>query len=230
MTFEFIPGPSLMTDMVYILSHRHPKASRTSVERAARATTAVSEAVTKLSPSHQKKLAEHSAELHGLITEIAERLDNKQVRIDLKREGPIEEMKGSGFNPSISYEEGLRRVSDYATPVKLETWAGPVASPSDLEKMYGVKRSTLHDWRKNGAVIGLLRGVRKHVFPLAQFIDGRPVEGIAQVTEVIKQPRTAWLWLTRPHPTEDGIAPIERLKFGRIAEVIDAAENDFGQS
>ena len=88
--------------------------------------------------------------------------------------------------------------------------------------------STLHDWQKRGAVIGLLKGERKHVYPLAQFIDGRPIEGMAQITKVIPNPRAAWLWLTRPHPTEDGTPPLERLKEGRIAEVAAAAERDFG--
>jgi hypothetical protein len=86
----------------------------------------------------------------------------------------------------------------------------------------------LNDWREQGAAIGLLRGVRKHVYPLAQFVDGRPAPGIAKVMKALKQPRAAWLWLSRPHPSGDGTAPIERLKTGKVGEVVAAAESDFG--
>ena len=51
---------------------------------------------------------------------------------------------------------------------------------------------------------------------------------MTRITKVIPNPRTAWLWLTSSHPTEDGTPPLERLKEGRIAEVAAAAERDFG--
>ena len=101
-------------------------------------------------------------------------------------------------------------------------------SPGKIERDFGTRRSTLHDWQKRGAVIGLLKGERKHVYPLAQFIDGRPIEGMARITKIIANPRAAWLWLIRPHPTGDKTPPLERLKQGRIAEVAAAAERDFG--
>ena len=125
-------------------------------------------------------------------------------------------------------EEGLRRSADYATPKRLEDWAGPVAGPGELQRDYGIKRSTLHAWHKRGAIVGLLKGERKHVFPLQQFIDGRPVEGMAQITRVIDNSRAAWLWLMHPHPTGDHTSPLERLKCGKVAEVMAAAERDFG--
>ncbi|WP_436285933.1 antitoxin Xre/MbcA/ParS-like domain-containing protein [Rhizobium sp. LjRoot258] len=53
-----------------------------------------------------------------------------------------------------------------------------------METRFGTKRSTLHDWQKRGAVIGLLRGERKHVFPIAQFVDGRPIEGMSEITKI----------------------------------------------
>ena len=80
---------------------------------------------------------------------------------------------------------------------------------------------------KRGAVIGLLRGERKHVFPLAQFVDGRPIEGMSDVVRVIGNPRAAWQWLIQPKPSIGG-APLERLKKGHVSQVVDAAERDFG--
>src|SRR3546814_4608081 len=70
-----------------------------------------------------------------------------------------------------------------STKAPLEEWAGPVAGSSALHNR-GIARSTLHDWQKRGQVVALLAGARKHAFPLEQFVDGRPMEGIADVVEV----------------------------------------------
>jgi len=96
----------------------------------------------------------------------------------------------------------------------------------EIEKAIGTKRSTLHDWRRRGAVIGLLKGERKHVFPLAQLVDGRPVEGMTQMMQVIRNPRVAWRWLIEPKPSI-GRSPLDRLKSGQLDEVVAAAERDF---
>ena len=79
-----------------------------------------------------------------------------------------------------------------------------MAGPGEIERDFGTKRSTLHDWQKRGAVIGLLKGERKHVYPLAQFIDGRPIEGMTRITKVVQIRAPLWLWLTSPHPTKTG--------------------------
>jgi hypothetical protein len=46
-------------------------------------------------------------------------------------------------------------------------------------------RPTLHSWQKQGSVIGLLVGVRKHALPTEQFVDGRPATGLGAIVEVI---------------------------------------------
>lgn len=48
--------------------------------------------------------------------------------------------------------------------------------------------------------MALRKGGRKHVFPLAQLVDGRPAMGISEVLAAISNPRLAWFWLTRPCP------------------------------
>jgi len=77
--------------------------------------------------------------------------------------------------------------------------------------------------------VGLLSGVRKHVFPLAQFVDGRPVAGLAPVVAAAGAARTAWLWLIEPHPSLAGQTPLDRLKAGSVAVVTSLADRDFGQ-
>lgn len=74
-------------------------------------------------------------------------------------------------------------------------------------------------WKASPA---LLKGERKHVFSLAQFVDGRPVD----VTKIIHNRRAAWQWLIQPKLSIGG-TPLDRLKAGHLDEVIDAAERDF---
>src|SRR3546814_9671996 len=87
----------------------------------------------------------------------------------------------------------------------------------------GIARSTLHDWQKRGEVIALLSGARKHAFPLEQFVDGRPVQGISDVLEVAGNPRRAWLWLVQQSPLLGEKRPIDLLKLDRRQDVADAA-------
>ncbi len=138
---------------------------------------------------------------------------------------PVESSAGRGLGARIGRDEGGRRLAAYAAPLGLEDWAGPVAGPVELELRLGIARSTLQDWRRSGAVIGLLKGSRKHVFPLAQFVDGRPVRGLADLIAIARDARTAWLWLVEPR--ERGASPLEDLSRGRIDEVLQAARDDF---
>ncbi|QKC86824.1 hypothetical protein EB232_34920 (plasmid) [Mesorhizobium sp. NZP2077] len=106
---------------------------------------------------------------------------------------------------------------------RIAEWAGPVAGSTRLESRFGIPRSTLHWWQRHNDVIAFRRGSRKHVFPLAQFIDGRPMPGIRQVLSSISDPRLAWLWLISPSPLLKGRVPIELLKEGMNTEVVASA-------
>ncbi|MER9902722.1 hypothetical protein [Mesorhizobium sp. M0130] len=107
--------------------------------------------------------------------------------------------------------------------MRIEDWAGQIAGPTHLEKHFGIPRSTLHWWQRHNDVIALRKGARKHVFPLAQFIDGRPAPGIRQVLASISNPRLAWLWLIRPSPLLNSRVPIEMLRKDLTIEVASAA-------
>ncbi|MEI8718778.1 MULTISPECIES: antitoxin Xre/MbcA/ParS toxin-binding domain-containing protein [unclassified Mesorhizobium] len=108
---------------------------------------------------------------------------------------------------------------------RIEDWAGTVAGPTYLKVHFGIPRSTLHWWQRHNDVVALRKGARKHVFPLAQFVDGRPAPGIRQVLSLIANPRAAWLWLTSPSPQLDGRTPIELLRQELAAEVLRAARD-----
>lgn len=105
----------------------------------------------------------------------------------------------------------------------IEDWAGEVAGSTYLEERLRIPRSTLHRWQRRGEVVALRKGGRKHVFPLAQFIDGRPVPGISEVLSAIANPRLAWFWLSRPSPELNGRVPIEMLRDDMVEDVVRAA-------
>lgn len=107
----------------------------------------------------------------------------------------------------------------------IEDWAGEVAGSTYLEEKLRIPRSTLHRWQRRNEVIALRKGGRKHVFPLAQFVDGRPALGISEVLSLIPNPRLAWFWLARPSQDLDGRSPIEMLKHDMVREVVMAARD-----
>jgi len=134
---------------------------------------------------------------------------------------------GTGFGPLIDSAEGRKRLAARAVTLPIEQWAGEVAGSTQLQRELGIQRSTLHEWQRRGEVIGLLRGTRNHVFPVEQFIDGRPLKGIGQVLAAARSPRVAWLWLVTANPQLDDRRPIDLLKEDRVDEVADAAREAF---
>ncbi|MGX5850594.1 antitoxin Xre/MbcA/ParS-like domain-containing protein [Mesorhizobium sp. PL10] len=153
--------------------------------------------------------------VHRLATEAARRFDES-----------VREMA-----PLTTRTEGAHQCADskardqQRNSTRIEDWAGQVAGPTYLEEHFGIPRSTLHWWQRHNDVIALRKGARKHVFPLAQFVDGRPAPGIRQVLSFIANPRLAWLWLIRPSPLLDGRIPIEMLRQDLAEEVVLAARD-----
>ncbi|UCI32066.1 hypothetical protein [Mesorhizobium sp. B4-1-4] len=105
----------------------------------------------------------------------------------------------------------------------MQSWAGEVAGQTFIEDKLSIPRSTLHLWKRRNEVIALPKSRRTHVFPLAQFVDGRPVDGISQVLAKMQNPRSAWLWLIHPCALLDGKVPLDLLKQNRAAQVENAA-------
>jgi hypothetical protein len=62
---------------------------------------------------------------------------------------------------------------------------------------------------------------------LDQFVDARPMQGIADVAKIASDERAAWLWLRQPHGRFDMRLPLDLLKAGQREEVVRAAERDF---
>jgi hypothetical protein len=222
----------LVGDVVGLFVKSNPQTPRAMTEAAARVTAALGVAATKLNPKLQRELVAHKDELPDLIASVAAMLRTGRQSRNTRREqtsAQAELNEGQGLGEQLDAVEATRRLDAYASPGRLTVWAGEVAGPAELERSYGVRRSTLHDWQKRHAVIGLLSGIRKHVFPVAQFVDGRPIEGLSQIVATAGSRRTAWLWLIEPHPSLRGQRPLDRLKAGDLTSVIVLADSDFGQ-
>ncbi|AAK91008.1 hypothetical protein HGO34_23090 [Agrobacterium vitis] len=222
-------NPAAVADVLKVLARHNPGLSKPALAATGKVMAVVSAVAARLSVEQQHRIADDETELAHIVEAAVAELAAKpgHVLAEVSVEKPVEVSRGAGLGQSVDMEEGRRRLDEFATPTRIEDWAGPVAGPGDIEKKFGTKRSTLHDWHKRGAVVGLLKGERKHVFPLAQFVDGRPVEGMPQVTKIIRNPRVAWQWLIQPKPSIGG-TPLDNLKMGNLDEVLDAAERDFG--
>lgn len=199
-----------------------------------RAQAVLGSAASVLTAEQRRLVVRYEARMPDLIGRMLAQLDEPvkaSDRIALKPKAPAEASQGGGLSEPLSLEEGRRRAHDYAlaTGGSFESWAGPTSGPVELAARLGVSRSTLHAWQAKGLAIGLINGVRKNVFPLDQFVDGKPVAGIADVLAVITEPQAAWMWLKEPSPLLGGATPLARLKRGHVAEVLRAAQTNYGQ-
>lgn len=163
--------------------------------------------------------------IEGRQTEFIARL--VEVVRDFSEAERSQVLEGEGVGHPLSEEEGGRALDQITIRTRIEDWAGPVAGASELMRAAGIARSTLHLWHKNKEVVGLLKGAKKHVFPLEQFVDGRPLRGLSDILGLVGDARVAWHWLITPSPLLDGERPIDLLKRNRVADVLEAAEIAF---
>jgi hypothetical protein len=222
------------SDVVEAIAKRNPKTSRSKIKLAGRVAAALSGVAVRMTSAEQVVLLDNKERLSQLLIEAVR---NAMGKVEPKASDVVrahiepsrrEDSAGTGLGQRIDLKEGRKRVDAYARILPIEEWAGPVLGPGDLETKLRIPRSTLNAWHHRGAVIGLLKGERKHVYPVEQFIDGRPVQGMARLSKVIADERAAWLWLRQPHGLFDDGTPLDQLKVGHIDEVIEAAERDFG--
>jgi hypothetical protein len=217
-------------DLISMFAQRNPKSSRGDLTEVGKLVAEFSATAARLSPAARKRLIARKERFKKLIVEIAAEPEPALKPLELVAKSAAETSQGAGLGKVLSLGEGRTRLAEYATPSRVEDWAGPLAGPTELERDFGVARSTLHTWQKQGAVIGLLIGVRKHAFPTEQFVDGRPVTGLAAIVEAIGDPRAAWLWLRQPNPGLAGVTPLVRLRAGSIDKVVEMARSNFADA
>lgn len=206
------------------LQARNPRARASELDSMARFVSIAVDVMSGVPAKRLLTLADKKT-LRKVLEQVAD-----QLATDEKAWGTsAEPMRGKGLGEVLSLAEGRARLAAYATPMPIEEWAGPVGGAKDIEAQFGVGRSTLSNWYKNGAVVGLLRGQRKLAYPLEQFIDGRPLEGLSDVMAAAPDPRSAWLWLRQPHGALDDETPLDLLRVGKRDQVIALAARDLSR-
>jgi hypothetical protein len=227
-----VASPKLVSpaasEMIGIFAKRNPKLNRRQVETVGKLVAEFGAAAVKLSPAARQLLVARKPKLKRLIDEILAEPDNAAEPLKLTPKS-AEVSQGAGIGPTVSKAEGRKRLAASATPEMPEAWAGQLAGPTQLERDFGIARSTLHTWQKQGVVIGVQVGIRKYAFPVEQFIDGRPVAGLKPVVEAVGETRTAWRWLREPNPGLAGATPLARLKAGGPESVLEVARSNFGR-
>lgn len=203
------------------LAHYDEAINKPTMVSVGRIAGSIASAVTLLSPKHQRAIDAIRADLPGLASKFVRALAAEAARRS--------EASAATSLPAASLADidgpvsSPRSQSDDLESMLIEDWAGRVAGSTYLEENLRIARSTLHRWQRRGEVVALRKGGRKHVFPLAQFVDGRPVAGLREVLSLIRNPRLAWLWLTRPSAQLDGRIPIDLLRQDQVDDVVLAA-------
>lgn len=156
------------------------------IEAAAFAGGSIAAAIINLSPRQRRALAPLLKNPTKLAAKIV-----KVLLVDAAQasEGTVPTQRAAA---SLEIPSELPAQRNGLASVLIEEWAGPVAGSTYLEETLRIPRSTLHRWQRRREVIALRTGGRKHVFPLAQFVDGRPVPGLREVLGYIDHPRAAW--------------------------------------
>jgi hypothetical protein len=212
-------------EMQAVLQDRNPQASVSDLRAVAVLAAQAVEFFMGLPPSERFGLIREPSQFRAALEDAAHH-SKLADRSHIESTGRLIKSRGAGLGERVTLEEGRARLEHYATPGPIERWAGPVLGAGEIEKRLGVRRSTLNAWVKRGAVIGLLRGERKLAYPLEQFVDNRPLEGLVDVLSLAPNARGAWLWLRQPNGALDGETPLESLRAGHKAAVIKAAQAD----
>jgi hypothetical protein len=114
----------------------------------------------------------------------------------------------------------------YAEETIAETagWHGELLNAATVEQRHGIITNRLVALYRDQRVIAFDHGaIDGLVFPDAQFVDGKVVDGIQSVRAVVKIVGEAWAWLICPSPYLDSAMPLDQLKAGNIAAVVAAA-------
>ena len=140
-------------------------------------------------------------------------------RVDIKAAYEVTEgAHGAGLRPPLSKEEGEAQLERLTSKRPLESWAGPVFNAEDTARALGVLPSVLEHWTHYGLAICLPD--RSGVYPVDQFVEGRPIEGLGGVLGIVQLPREAWLFMRQSSAFLDGMTPLAALKVGRIEDTL----------
>jgi hypothetical protein len=131
-----------------------------------------------------------------------------------------------GEKEMTPYEELMAYAEE--TIAETEGWHGELLDAATVEQRHGITADCLMTLYRDQQVIGFGDEANGDlVFPDAQFIDGKVVDGIKSVRAVVKFVGETWLWLLYPSPYLDGDIPLDQLKLGNVAAVVEAAHMQY---
>jgi hypothetical protein len=140
--------------------------------------------------------------------------------------GPVLILKGSGHGEMLTAAEGSRRLKMASEAVDPQVWAGDeLLSVAELEVLLSVRRSTIHNWRTGGQIVGLRKGLRNFFYPASQFSGKAPIAGLAEVIAAHADAEAAWEWLIAPNPATDWEPPLAPLRRGEKEQVLRAIDS-----
>jgi uncharacterized protein (DUF2384 family) len=214
-------------DVRAALQKQIPGAAPSDVRSLAQVVVIVWDLVGALPEAERREIVQGKDRLRAALLQAWPARRKAPGRRAIEDAGGVEHSRGTGLGERISVVDGRERLDRYAKVRPLESWAGPTAGAGEIEHALGIPRSTLSSWQQKGSVIGLLRGERKLAYPLEQFVDARPLEGLADLLKVAPDARSAWLWLRQPHVALLHRSPLDVLKDGGKEAVVRVAERDF---
>jgi hypothetical protein len=135
---------------------------------------------------------------------------------------------GDDVGETVSQTTGERLLLNHAKTLPVADWAGEVLNSAALQDRLHISHNDFDHWASMGSLVALQNGDAGVVYPVDQFVDGRPIEGLREVLELIGRPRVAWLWLRTARAGPESQPPIELLKEGQIKQALLIAKRDFG--
>jgi hypothetical protein len=134
-------------------------------------------------------------------------------------------LQGGGVGEVLSIEEGRRRLDALTVDSDVTDWIGStVVDASDVVQLLSISLDTLEDWRSANRIIGLRSRSRGFVYPVRQFDNHQPIQGLDRVVPFFVSPEVAWEWLVIPNRMTRGMAPVDVLRDGDVEMVAGAAE------
>jgi hypothetical protein len=220
---EQLASPSA-PQFVNLLAACNPTASRAQLQTVGKFVAQFAAIVMELSPEYQMLLRGKKAALQKLMQRL---VADASAPLLWPPDAVAETIQGAGGGEMLTEEEARARLDAYATHQPTEDWAGKLAGPAELQRDYGIARSTLRNWQQQGYAIAIQVNAHKRAFPVEQFVDGRPVAGLAEVVRIIGDTRIAWRWLREPNPLLSGARPLSRLKKGAFDLVLQIARSNY---
>ena len=180
-------------------------------------------AAVELSVARVAALVAHPEAVRSALAVVADVLSLQRVASSCEDEADIETV--ADVEPlRVDAREADGLMSARSRPGTREE----LLTSNELAARVGLKtRQSVHDWLKWGRIVGWRGAKRGYVFPTGQFDErGRPPKGLEQVVPHFDDGYAAWIWLTTPRPSLDGMKPLVLLGRGESDRVAAAAEGD----